>query len=193
MKELATYQLEGAIATIAMDDGKASVLSLEMLGQIDAALDRAAADGAVVVLTGHEGIFSGGFDLGALGAGGATAATMLTAGFELAERILSFATPVVIACSGHAVAMGVFLVLSGDYRLGAAGPYKITANEVVIGMTMPRAPWRSAVNGSHRRTSTAPLSSLRSTRPATSPPPASSTEPSRHPTYRARHTAWPPS
>ena len=63
---------------------------------------------------------------------------MLRAGFELAARVLSFPKPVVVACSGHAIAMGVFLVLSGDYRIGAAGPYKITANEVAIGLTMPR-------------------------------------------------------
>lgn len=35
--------------------------------------------------------------------------------------------------------MGVFLLLSGDYRVGAAGSYKLTANEVAIGLTMPRA------------------------------------------------------
>jgi enoyl-CoA hydratase len=64
---------------------------------------------------------------------------MLRSGFELAERILSFPRPVAIACTGHAVAMGVFLLLSGDYRVGATGPYKITANEVAIGMTLPRA------------------------------------------------------
>jgi enoyl-CoA hydratase len=74
-----------------------------------------------------------------LQAGGSPALEMLSAGFELAERLLSMPTPVVIACTGHAVAMGVFLLLSGDYRVGAAGPYKITANEVAIGLTMPRA------------------------------------------------------
>ena len=35
--------------------------------------------------------------------------------------------------------MGVFLLLSGDYRIGAAGPFKITANEVAIGLEMPQA------------------------------------------------------
>jgi enoyl-CoA hydratase len=35
--------------------------------------------------------------------------------------------------------MGVFLLLSGDYRVGARGSFKITANEVAIGLTMPRA------------------------------------------------------
>ena len=55
-----------------------------------------------------------------------------------AERMLSFPTPGVIACNGQAIAMGVFLLLSGDYRIGGDGPYKINANEVAIGMTMPR-------------------------------------------------------
>jgi enoyl-CoA hydratase len=64
---------------------------------------------------------------------------MVRAGFELAERILSFPAPVVIGCTGHAVAMGMFMLLSGDYRVGAAGPYKITANEVALGITMPWA------------------------------------------------------
>jgi enoyl-CoA hydratase len=35
--------------------------------------------------------------------------------------------------------MGAFLVLSGDYRIGASGPYKYTANEVAIGMAVPQA------------------------------------------------------
>ena len=139
MGTLVSYQLDGSVATIAMDDGKVNALSLQMLTELGAALDRATADGAVVVLTGRDGIFSAGFDLTVLRAGGPDAGAMLRAGFELAERILSFPTPVLIACTGHAIAMGVFLLLSGDYRVGAAGPYKINANEVAIGLTMPRA------------------------------------------------------
>ena len=52
---------------------------------------------------------------------------------------MAFPTPVVVACTGHSVAMGVFLLLSGDYRVGPTGPYKFTANEVAIGLTMPLA------------------------------------------------------
>ena len=134
-----TYQLTDSIATITMDDGKVNALSSEMLGEINAALDQAVSDRAVVVLTGREGILSAGFDLKVLSAGGPDAVAMLRGGFELAERLLSFPTPVVIACPGHAMAMGVFLLLSGDYRIGVAGDYKICANEVAIGLTMPRA------------------------------------------------------
>jgi enoyl-CoA hydratase len=134
-----TYERSGPVATIRMDDGKVNCLSPRMLNDLDQALDRAASDGATVLLTGREGVFSAGFDLDVLRPGGEPANQMVRAGFELAGRILSFPTPVVIACSGHAVAMGAFLLLSADVRIGAEGPYRITANEVAIGLTMPRA------------------------------------------------------
>ncbi len=133
------YELEGNIARITMDDGKVNALSPEMLQGIDAALDRAAADRAPVVLRGRDGVFSAGFHLPTLRAGGPDARDMVGAGFELAVRMLSFPLPVVVACPGHAIAMAVFLLQSGDYRVGAAGPYKITANEVALGITMPHA------------------------------------------------------
>lgn len=45
----------------------------------------------------------------------------------------------IVACPGNAVAKGAFLLLSGDYRIGVEGPYKICLNEVQIGMTMHHA------------------------------------------------------
>jgi enoyl-CoA hydratase len=139
MGTLVSYALDGGIATIGLDDGKVNVLSPALLGELNAALDKAEAERAVVVLTGREGVFSAGFDLGVLRAGGSDALGMVHAGFELALRVLSFPTPVIIACPGHAIAMGVFLLLSGDYRIGAAGPYRLMANEVALGLPMPRA------------------------------------------------------
>jgi enoyl-CoA hydratase len=139
MEPLVRYEREGPVARVTMDDGKVNALSLALLAQLDDAFSRAEADEVVVVLSGRAGVFSAGFDLPTLRAGGADAAVMLRTGFELAERILSFPAPVVISCTGHAVAMGVFLLLSGDYRIGVAGPYKITANEVAIGLTLPGA------------------------------------------------------
>jgi enoyl-CoA hydratase len=139
MTALVSYGLDDGIATATMDDGKVNVMSMQMLGEINAALDQAEADSAVVVLAGLKGVFSAGFDLPVLRAGGSQAVSMVRAGFELAERVLAFPLPVVMACTGHAVAMGAFLLLAGDYRLGASGSYKLTANEVAIGLTMPRA------------------------------------------------------
>jgi enoyl-CoA hydratase len=139
MGDLVSYDYKDNIATITMDDGKANVLSPAMQSEIHAALDQAAADKAVVVLTGREGTFSGGFDLKVLTGGGPAGVGMVFGGFELAERLLGFATPTIIACSGSAVAMGAFLVLSADYRIGVSGPFKLQANEVAIGLPMPRS------------------------------------------------------
>jgi enoyl-CoA hydratase len=137
MSTLVSYERQDAIATITMDDGRKNVLSLDMFAAIAGALDRAEAERAAVLLTGREGVFSAGFDLRVLMSGGEGAYRMVRTGFELAERVLAFPTPVVVACTGHAIAMGAFLLLAGDYRLGVPGPYKIGATEVALGITMP--------------------------------------------------------
>lgn len=139
MADFVAYTLDGLIATITMDDGKVNALSPRMLGEIDGAFERARADGAGVILAGRKGTFSAGFDLKVLRSGGVEAVDMIIGGFRLAEKILSFPMPVVIACTGHAVAMGAFLLLSGDHRIGCAGDFRIVANEVAIGLTMPHA------------------------------------------------------
>jgi enoyl-CoA hydratase len=139
MSDLVTYELTESVATIKLDDGKVNALSLEMQSGINAALDEAVAANAVAVILGREGRFSAGFDLKVLTSGGTDGFEMLRGGFLLAERLLSFPTPVVIGCTGHAIAMGSFLLLSGDYRIGAEGAFKIQANETAIGMTLPAA------------------------------------------------------
>src|SRR5258708_34454025 len=138
MDKLVGYESGDSIERIAMDDGKVNVLSSAMLGALNDALDRAEPDGVVVVISGRQGVFSAGFDLAVLRAGGPEATQMVRAGFELAERVLSFPTPVLIGCTGHAVAMGVFLLLSGAYRVGVTGSYKLAAKELAIGWTMLR-------------------------------------------------------
>jgi enoyl-CoA hydratase len=139
MSSAVTYSLEDSVAWITVDDGKVNALSSATFARLNAAFDQAEADHAVVILGGRPGIFSAGFDLTVLRGGGPDAVPMLQSGFTLAERMLAFPTPVVAACTGHAIAMGVFLVLSADYRIGVSGPFRITANEVAIGLTMPRA------------------------------------------------------
>lgn len=134
-----TYECDGGVATITMDDGKVNALSPDMQGEINQALDKAEADGAVVLLTGNQKALSAGFDLSIITTPGPESIAMLRGGFDLSARLLSFPTPVVIAQSGHAIAMGFFLLLSGDYRVGVDKPVKLVANEVAIGMTLPWA------------------------------------------------------
>ena len=134
------YSLESSVATIGMDDGKVNVLSPAMQDDINAALDRAEKDDArAVVVAGNQKVFSAGFDLSVFRSGDPDAAAdMLAGGFDLSVRLLSFPRPVVMACTGPAVAMASFLLLSGDYRVGAP-EHRIQANEVAIGLTMPYA------------------------------------------------------
>ncbi|SFL95098.1 crotonase/enoyl-CoA hydratase family protein [Marinobacter zhejiangensis] len=133
------YERKGSVAVITLDDGKSNALSPVMLTALSEALDRAEQEQAVVLLQGREGIFSAGFDLKVLKRGGTDAIAMLRGGFDLALRLMSFPTPVVVACTGHAMAMGAFVLLSSDYRIGVAGDFKVATNEVAIGMTMPKA------------------------------------------------------
>ena len=137
MDGLVTYDVADGVATLVMDDAKVNVLSLRMQAAINEALDRAEADRAAVVLAGRTGVFSAGFDLGTLHAGGPDGVAMGRGGFALAARVLSFPFPVVAACTGHAIAMGAFLLCACDYRIGAAGGFKFTANEVSIGFPVP--------------------------------------------------------
>lgn len=134
-----TYELADGIATITLDDGKVNALSPDMQAEINDALDKAEADNAVVILTGNQKVLSAGFDLAIITTPGPEAVAMLRGGFELSHRLLSFPTPVIVAAPGHAIAMGFFLLLSGDYRIGVDAPVKLVANEVQIGMTLPWA------------------------------------------------------
>jgi len=133
------FSVESSVATIRMDDGKVNALSPDMQRDINEALDHAELEGiSAVVIAGNSRVFSGGFDLTVLRAGGQAAIGMLAGGFELAARILAFPKPVVMACTGHAIAMGSFLLLSGDQLIGSPD-HRVMANEVAIGLTMPRA------------------------------------------------------
>jgi enoyl-CoA hydratase len=135
---LVTLDIDRSVATLTMDDGKRNALSPAMFDEIYAALERVEREGAALVITGREGVLSAGFDLKVMKSGGVQAVKMLRAGYALTARLLSFPAPVVIASPGHAYAMGTFMLLSGDYRFGVPGPYTYVANEVAIGLPMPR-------------------------------------------------------
>ena len=136
MSELVAYSLEDGIATLTLNNGKVNAFSHELIAQFNSALDQAQADSAVVIVTGQPGILSGGYDLKVMMSGPQNAIDLVAAGSALARRMLSHPQPVIVACPGHAVAKGAFVLLSADYRIGVEGPFTIGLNEVKIGMTM---------------------------------------------------------
>ena len=136
MSELVSYSLNDGIATLTLNNGKVNAFSPDLIASFNAALDQAEKDAAVVIVTGQPGILSGGYDLKVMMAGPQQAIDLVTAGSTLARRMLAFPFPIVVACPGHAVAKGAFVLLSADYRIGVEGPFSIGLNEVKIGMTM---------------------------------------------------------
>lgn len=139
MSDLIAYHLEDGIATLTLCNGKVNAISPDVITAFNAALDQAEQDRAVVIITGQQGILSGGYDLKVMTAGPQQAVDLVTQGSTLARRLLAHPFPVIVACSGHAVAKGAFLLLSVDYRIGVDGPFSIGLNEVQIGMTMHHA------------------------------------------------------
>ncbi|HAQ27465.1 MAG TPA: crotonase/enoyl-CoA hydratase family protein, partial [Pseudomonas sp.] len=139
MSDLVAYQLDDGIATLTLNNGKVNALSPAVFEALNAALDRAEQDRAVVILTGQPGILSGGYDLKVMTSSPENAMALVATGSTLSRRMLAHPFPIVVACPGHAIAKGAFLLLSADYRIGVEGAFNIGLNGVQIGMTMHHA------------------------------------------------------
>lgn len=118
----------------------ANALNLELM---DALLEsvREAQDGPAkaLVLSGREGLFSGGLDVpDLLGRSRAELAALWTSFFELMHALAASPVPVGAALTGHAPAGGCVLALFCDRRVLAEGKYRIGLNEVQVGLRMPR-------------------------------------------------------
>ena len=66
---IATLSQENDISIIKLDDGKANAFSYDMLTQVNELLSKVPRDSGALVITGREGLFSGGFDLKTLATG----------------------------------------------------------------------------------------------------------------------------
>ena len=131
------YTLEGTTAVVRMDDGKANALSEAMITDLLEALRRAENEASAMVLVGRADRFSAGFDLKIMMSSPAAAKGLLRRGSELLMKLYGASLPLVMACTGHALAGGALVLLTGDVRVGAAGSFRIGLNEVSIGMPVP--------------------------------------------------------
>ena len=137
MADVVSIEIAEKVATIRLDDGKANALGPDVIRALDEAIGEAETKGLAVVLVGRPGRLSGGFDLAVMAEGGEAGCAMVEAGGRLSLRLGRHPAPVVVACSGHAIAMGAILLLSADLRIGTRGAYKIGFNEVAIGTATP--------------------------------------------------------
>ncbi len=127
-------QREGDVAVVRLDDGKANALGYEAVDGLLGALDEAEGAKAVCII-GRPGRFSAGFDLKEMREGNPV--ELMTRGADLALRLVAHPAPVVLGVTGHALAMGAVLTLTADWRVGAAGDFKVGLNEVRIGLFVP--------------------------------------------------------
>lgn len=133
-----SYELEDDVAVITLDDGKRNAFGFEMIAGVNAALDRATSEARAIVFTGRPGALSAGFDLKVI-MGDDVAATMELGklGGRLMMRIYGQPQPVVVAATGHSIALGALFLLTADLRIGADGDFKVGLNEAAIGVPLP--------------------------------------------------------
>jgi enoyl-CoA hydratase len=125
-----------AVATIRIDDGKANAFNEGLLSALSDALDVAIAQDRAALIVGRDGFLSAGFDLSVMRAGADARRTLVLAGLELALKIFESPVPVVVCCTGHAIAAGTLLLLPSEHVLVADTPVKIGFNETTIGIEL---------------------------------------------------------
>jgi len=143
---IASYRrASGKVGLLQLDDGKTNTFSQQMLTEVTECLVAAEKDllecqGALVIV-GNERLLSSGFDLKAMMKGPKEAEAIIAAGAAMTEHLALFPRPVVVAATGHAVALGALLLLTGDYRIAPSTvggkPLKVGLNETNNGMRMP--------------------------------------------------------
>ncbi len=135
--DIVHYELSDDVALVRMDDGKANAITPAMIDGLNAAFERAGREAKAMVLSGRPGRFCAGFDLKIMMSSPKAAAELVGGATETYLTLYVQPQPVVVACTGHAIAGGVLLVACGDERIGAEGDFKIGLNEVAIGVPLP--------------------------------------------------------
>jgi enoyl-CoA hydratase len=140
--ELVQYEVRDRVAHVTIANGKANALSFDVLAGLGDALSRAEdageAEVGALLVTGAPGMFSGGFDLKVMRSAPEAAGKLVTDGGELFSRMYGSQMPIVVACTGHAIAAGALLLLGADARIGARGEFRIGLIETQLGMVLPR-------------------------------------------------------
>ena len=139
MPETAPVVLEDtdSVATIRIDDGKVNALSQGLVSALSDALDVANERSRAALIIGRDGFLSAGFDLSVMQGDDVNARkTLVIAGLELALKIFQSPIPVIVCCTGHAIAAGMLLVLPAEHVVVADAPVKIGFNETSIGIEL---------------------------------------------------------
>jgi enoyl-CoA hydratase/carnithine racemase len=132
-----TFDSEGALGTIVLDNPPANSYDLGVMTEFSAAVDAALASGAraVVVRSASEKFFCGGADVKKFLEGDVEANMEMIRVSQAAFKRMEDSPVVFVAhVAGHAMGGGLELTLACDLRYASEGSYKLGTPEVTLGL-----------------------------------------------------------
>ncbi len=140
---LSTLNIETqqAVAILRMDKPRANAIDAALVADLAEASRQLAGDGSVrgvLLASAHPKVFSPGLDLVGLVQLDRPAMEAFMLQFAAAVwSLYAFPKPLVAAMNGHAVAGGLILALTADYRLLKREGAQVGLNEVKVGVPLP--------------------------------------------------------
>lgn len=131
---------DGGLLILTLARGKANALNYDLVEDLCAAVNAAAADGSVralVLASDRPRFFSSGFDIREVfGYDREGMARFFGRFIDLYESLYSFPKPAVAALSGHTFAGGAILAIACDFRIMAEGDFGFALNEINLGLAL---------------------------------------------------------
>jgi enoyl-CoA hydratase len=128
----------GGCTWLRLSTGASNALTIDVVGELASALDRAVGLGKGVVLCGSERFFCNGLDLAwALSRSPDEMRGMFLALGDLVLKMLECPVPLVGAIKRHAIGAGKTLFTACDYRYAATGRVLIGMPEILLGVPNP--------------------------------------------------------
>lgn len=125
---------------LTLDRGTANPINQEMVNELRATLAEVEKDDAIkgLILTGKSPFFSAGLDVIELyGYDKEEIKTFWYNFAGLTSDLVKFSKPLIASITGHSPAGGCVLAVCCDYRVMAAGNFRIGLNEIPVGITIP--------------------------------------------------------
>ena len=131
----------GAITVVRVDRPPANAITLELCQEFQTVFDAALQEEPrTIVVTGTGSFFSGGLDLKEIPTySPAQQKAFLRALNSMIATLYACPIPVVGAINGHAIAGGMILTLTTDYRVGPAADSLFGLTEGLVGIPFPAA------------------------------------------------------
>ena len=138
--ELIETRVHDKVTELRLNRPPVNALNLDLVeALIDAHRQAVRNKTQAIVISGNEGMFSGGLDVPELVQQSRNTMTVFWGRFiEMTQTLAGSRVPVIAAVTGHAPAGGAVIALHCDYRVAARGDFRIGLNEVQVGLALPR-------------------------------------------------------